>query len=178
MSKLEEKKVSSEILYKGAILNLKKDVVLLPDGKNANREIIEHRGGSSVVCVLNGKILLVKQYRYAVGEEIYEIPAGKLEKGEDPLNTARRELEEEGGVVAEKLTLLHEIYPTPAYSEEHIYIYLASGIIKEGKMHLDETEFLDAIWIDFQKAYDMVLSGKIKDAKTVVGILKYKSLMG
>ena len=175
MKDLTEKEISSQSIYRGAILNLKRDTVSLPDGKTAYREIVEHRGGSSVVCVKDGKILLVRQFRYAIGEEVLEIPAGKLEKGENPMETAKRELEEEGGIIADELFLLAEIYPTPAYSKEHIYVYLAKGL-SEGKMHLDDTEFLSTCWLDFDKAYDMVLNGEIKDAKTVVGILKYKAL--
>ena len=108
----EEKTVKKNYIFKGKIVNVRCDDALLPNGKPCTREVVEHNGGACVLYVENNKILFVKQYRYAYGEEVLEIPAGKLEKGEDPALAAKRELEEEAGVKAEKLTLLFVLYPS------------------------------------------------------------------
>ncbi len=112
-------------LKKGKIVNLRCDDVLLPDGESCKREVIEHSGGAAVLCVKEGKVALVRQFRYAYGEELYEIPAGKLDAGEDPAVAAVRELSEETGLTAERLNLLYVLYPTPGYTNEKIYIYRA-----------------------------------------------------
>ena len=109
----EEKTLNKNYIYKGKILSLRKDDIILPDGNNAIREIIEHSGGSAVLCVKDGKVLLVKQFRYAYKEEVWEIPAGKINPGESPEETALREIEEEGGVKAERVELLYTLYPSP-----------------------------------------------------------------
>ncbi len=165
-----EKTVNKNYIYKGKILNLRKDDIILPNGKPAVREVIEHSGGSAVLCEKDGKILLVKQLRYPYKEVIYEIPAGKLNVGEDPAETARRELEEEGGIVAEKLVKMFDIYPTPAYTDEIIRVYRAEGL-KQSKMHLDDDEFLTAVWVDKKEIKKMIDCGEIKDAKTLVALL-------
>ncbi|MBR2449177.1 MAG: NUDIX hydrolase [Clostridia bacterium] len=165
-----EKTVNKTYLYKGKILNVRKDDIKLPDGKPAVRELVEHSGGSAILCEKDGKILLVKQFRYPYGEVIYEIPAGKLNEGEDPAQTAIRELEEEGGIIADKVEKLFDVYPTPAYTTEIIRIYRAVGI-REAKAHLDEDEFLTAVWIEKEKLKDMIAHGEIKDAKTIIALL-------
>ncbi len=165
-----EKTVNKTYLYKGKILNVRKDDIILPDGKPAVRELVEHSGGSAILCEKDGKILLVKQFRYPYGEVIYEIPAGKLNEGEDPAQTAIRELEEEGGIIADKVEKLFDVYPTPAYTTEIIRIYRAVGI-REAKAHLDEDEFLTAVWIEKEKLKDMIAHGEIKDAKTIIALL-------
>lgn len=172
MSDFTEKQIASKRIYDGKILNLRVDDVLLPNGKTSKREIVEHNGGSSVLAVKDGKILLVTQYRYAVGETLYEIPAGKLEKGEDPKNTAIRELQEEGGLIAKDVKFLYEICPTPAYTQERIYIYYADEFI-QGEMHLDENEFLEGEWVDIDEAYKMTVDGRIKDSKTIIAVQRY-----
>ncbi len=167
-----EKTTRKRYLYRGKILSLRCDDAALPDGKPCKREIVEHSGGACVLYITEGKVLLVRQYRYAYGESLYEIPAGKLEKGENPAVAAKRELEEEGGVCAEELRLLHILYPSPGYTDEKIYIYHAlSG--KATKAHLDEGEFLDAEYISLEKVKEMLQSGEIKDAKTVVALQAY-----
>ena len=160
-----EKTIKENYLYSGKILNLKKDEVELPDGKTAVREMVEHSGGSAILCEKGGKILLVKQFRYPYKEVIYEIPAGKLNPGEDPSETAIRELdEEEGGVKAERVVKMFDVYPTPAYTNEIIRIYKAEGI-KETKIHLDEDEFLTSVWVDKNQIKKMIDCGEIKDVK-------------
>lgn len=165
-----EKTVNKTYLYKGKILNVRKDDIILPDGKPAVRELVEHSGGSAILCEKDGKILLVKQFRYPYGEVIYEIPAGKLNEGEDPAETAIRELEEEGGIIADKVEKLFDVYPTPAYTTEIIRIYRAVGI-RQAKAHLDEDEFLTAVWIEKEKLKEMIAHGEIKDAKTIIALL-------
>ncbi len=167
-----EKTVNKNYVYKGKILNLRCDDAQLPDGRPCKREIIEHSGGACVLYVENECVLLVRQYRYAYGESIYEIPAGKLEKGEDPILAAARELEEEAGVKAEKLQLLYVAYPTPGYTDEKIYIYRAQGGVKT-QTHLDDGEFLDTEFVPLTKVRDMLQKGEIKDAKTIIALQAY-----
>lgn len=166
----KETKVKETPIYNGKILNLRKDDILLPNGNPAIREVIEHSGGSSILVVENGKILLVKQHRYPFNEELLEIPAGKLNKGENPKDTAIRELEEEAGLKAENIELIFTIYPTPAYDTEKIYIYTAKNYIKTCQ-RLDEDEFLSAKWYDLDRIEKMVQNGEIKDAKTIIAVL-------
>ncbi len=167
-----EKTVKKNYIYRGKILNLRCDDAILPDGKPCKREIVEHSGGACVLYVKEGKVLLVRQYRYAYGESLYEIPAGKLERGEDPILAAKRELEEEAGVLADDLRLLYVLYPTPGYTNEKIYIYHALSA-NEGRVHLDEGEFLDVEYIPLEKAKEMLKNGEIKDAKTIVALQAY-----
>lgn len=166
----EEKTSESNCLYKGKIINLKRDGVILPDGKNAVREYVEHSGGASVLCLKDGKVLMVKQFRYPYREEIWEIPAGKRNEGETFEQTALRELEEEGGVRARKIKKIFEIYPTPAYTNEIIRIFYAWDLV-ETKVHLDEDEFLRSEWMSKDRLKSMINSGEIKDAKTLIALL-------
>ena len=166
----KETTLKKEYLYKGKILNLRKDQIVLPDGKGAVREVVEHSGGSCIVSERDGKILLVRQFRYPYMQELLELPAGKLNVGEDPAITAIRELEEEGGIRAEKVELMFEVYPSPGYTDEIIRIYKAVGI-KETKVNLDEDEFLESVWIDKPTLKQMVANGEIKDGKTLIALL-------
>lgn len=166
----KEKAVSKNYIYKGKILNLRKDDIILPDGNGAIREFVEHSGGSAVYCEQDGKVLLVKQFRYPYQKEIWEIPAGKLNLGESPEQTAIRELEEEGGVRAKKVEKMFDIYPTPAYTNEVIRIYRATEVEKT-KLCLDKDEFLIGEWIDKEQVVKMIYDGQINDAKTVIAVL-------
>ena len=166
----EEKTINKNYLFKGKILNLRRDDVLLPNGKTASREMVEHSGGSAILCEKDNKILLVKQFRYPYKQELYELPAGKLNPGEDPAVTAIRELEEEGGVKAERVVKMFDVYPTPAYTNEIIRIYRAEGIT-DTAIHLDEDEFLTGEWIEKDKLKSMINNGEIKDAKTLIALL-------
>lgn len=168
----EEKTVKKNYIYQGKILNLRVDDALLEDGTNCKREIVEHSGGACVLYVEKGNVLFVKQYRYAYGETVCEIPAGKLNAGEDPKNAAARELEEETGVKAARLELLYEIYPTPGYTNERIYIYRAFDG-ERTQTHLDEGEFLDVEWIPLERVKEMLKRGEIKDAKTIIALQAY-----
>lgn len=166
----EEKTIKSEYLYKGKIINLRKDEIVLEDGKKALREIVEHSGGCAVLCEKDGCVLMVKQFRYPYKETVLEIPAGKINVGESPYETAIRELEEEGGIKAEKVSLMYESYPSPGYTNEKIYIYKAENFVKS-KQNLDEDEFLTAEWIKKDKLKDMIKNGEIKDGKTLIALL-------
>ena len=163
---------SKNYIYNGKILSLRCDDALLPNGKPCKREIVEHSGGACVLYVEEGSVLFVKQYRYAYGEELLELPAGKQEKGEDPSVTAFRELEEETGIRAAEMELLFTVYPSPGYTNEKIYIYRAYGGEKTAA-HLDEDEFLDVERIPISKVKGLMKSGDIKDGKTLIALQAY-----
>lgn len=167
-----EKTVRKNYVYQGKILSLRADDAQLPDGTPCKREIIEHSGGACVLYVENGCVLLVKQYRYAYGESLHEIPAGKLETGEDPAVCALRELEEETGVRATRAQLLYINYPSPGYTNEKIYIYRAYDGVKT-QSHLDDGEFLDAEYIPLDQAKEMLRNGEIRDGKTIIALQAY-----
>ncbi len=170
--KFFEKKLKSETLYSGKVVTLEVDEVLLPNGKKGIRECVRHSGGAAVLLVKDGKVLLVKQFRYPYGKETYEIPAGKLNKGEDPLKAAERELEEETGFKA-KLVHALNVYPSPGYTDEIINIYFAEEI-ELGRQNPDDDEFVATEFIDFDSVLKMIERGEICDAKTVVAVYKYK----
>ncbi len=174
---LKEKQLSAEYKFKGKIINLRLDEVLLPDGKKAAREIVEHNGGVTVAAITeNDELLFVEQYRHPYEEIILELPAGKRNSpDEDPLSCGKRELMEETGAVADNFIFLGELYPTPGYCSEIIYMYAATGLCF-GDTCLDDGEFLYIKKIPFKKAVEMVLTGEIKDAKTQVAILKLDAL--
>jgi len=167
----EEKKLSSQLIYKGKILSLYVDEVLLPDGKTSHRECVRHSGGAAVLFVSGGKVALVKQFRYLYGKCLYEIPAGKIERGEDALLSAQRELREETGYKA-NVTHFMDIYPTPGYTDEIIHIYLATEGEQVGA-RLDEGEFLNCEFFPISDVLAMIERGEITDAKTVAAIYKY-----
>ena len=174
---LEEKELSREYIYKGKIINMRRDTALLPDGREAFREVVEHPGGVAVAALTeNDEILMVRQFRYPYKEVILEIPAGKRTSREEaPIECGRRELREETGAVAENFFSLGELYPTPGYVDEVIYIFGATDLTF-GEQDTDEDEFLEFIRIPLEKAVEMVLSGEIKDAKTQTAVLKLKLL--
>lgn len=169
----EEKKIDGTLLYDGRILQLYRDRVLLPDGSQADREYVHHTGGSSVLAVDGEKNLyLVEQYRYPYHEMILEIPAGKLNAGESAYECALRELKEETGLTAARLRDLGVIYPTPAYTDEPLHIFLAEDFT-EGESRLDEHEFLNLKKIALSQALKMIDANQIRDSKTVAAITRY-----
>ncbi len=162
--------ISKEFLLKGRIFNLERHKLLFPNKYEIELEIIRHPGASAVVPMLDPEtLLLVRQYRHAVGKYIYEIPAGTLKGGEDPDTCAKRELEEETGYLSHDLTQLGMIYPLPGYSDERIYIYLARDL-EEGSQHLDEDEVLRPIRVSKERAFQMIHEGLIRDAKSICGL--------
>ena len=170
---LEEKKIKSNSVYKGKILNLNVDEVELPDGTRSTREYVKHSGGAAVLLIKDGAVLLVRQFRYAYGKAIYEIPAGKLNVGEEPEIAALRELEEETGYRA-KLIKMFDLYPSPGYTDEIIHVYFAKHYEFIGQK-LDDGEFLNVQFIPLEKVLEMIECGEICDAKTVSAIYKYFS---
>ena len=171
-----EKTLSSEVLFEGRVITLTKDVALLENGKTASREVVHHHGGACILPYFeDGTICMVRQFRYAMQQELWELPAGKLEKGEDPFEAAKRELEEECGLTADHYTSLGEFYPTVGYDSEKIYIWAATGL-HAAAQHLDEGEFLDVTLMPFEEVLDLVMTDKIRDSKTVAAVLKYALL--
>ena len=169
---LTEKKISSESIFDGKIIKVKKDKVLLPNGATSFRECVEHNGGCAIVPITtDGKILLVKQFRYPYDEVVMEIPAGKLEVGENPLDCAIRELKEEVGGVSNDIIDLGIVYPSPGYTNEKIKIYLAKNV-ECGDLSPDDDEFLEVESYDIAQVKDMICSNIIKDGKTIIGVLK------
>ncbi|MBQ9973596.1 MAG: NUDIX hydrolase [Oscillospiraceae bacterium] len=175
---LKETRLSGETVYKGKIVTLKVDEALLPNGATAGREVVEHPGG---VCVLalqeDGTVPLVRQFRYPLGDVMLELPAGKLEYGEEPRPAAIRELGEEVGLEPGELTDLGHIYVSPGFCTEKLHMYLAREV-KRVPVHPDEDEFLDIVHLPFGELADMVMSGEITDGKTVATVLKTKVLLG
>ena len=172
--KMEEKKISGIDIYNGKVIHVVKDNVLCPNGNESIREIVKHNGGAAVLCINDlEEVLLIKQYRYAYNEIMYEIPAGKLEKNENPYDAALRELEEETGNKAAKLKKLGEIYPTCGYSNEVIHLYLALNCQKT-KTHFDDDEFIVSEFVPLNKIKELIKDGTIKDAKTICAIAYYE----
>lgn len=173
----EEKLISSERIYEGAILNVRRDTVTAKKGK-AYREIIEHNGAVCIVPITDdGKIVMVEQFRYAMGGVILEMPAGKIDKGEtDPKETAIRELKEETGYTASDVRYLGTVNTSVAYSLEKIHIYGMTGLTK-GETNFDEDEAIEMKLMDFDEVYDMATKGKLIDVKTIAALAMAKEQM-
>ncbi len=171
-----EKQLSSETVFEGRVIRVTLDHVELENGRTSTREIVHHNGGAAIAALNEqDEIFLVRQYRYALQRELIELPAGKLEKGEDPLCAAKRELSEETGFSSDAFFDLGSIIPTCGYDSEVIYLYAAKNLTAVGQ-HLDADEFLSVFTMPFSQAVEQVLSGEITDAKTVAGILKLHAL--
>ena len=171
-----EKTLSVQEIFSGHVVRLTLDQVELENGRSAMREVVHHRGGACIAALTEKEELyLVRQYRYALGQELWELPAGKLEEGEDPFEAAKRELEEECGLKADQYIDLHPFYPTVGYCSEVIYTWLARGL-HPVPMHLDEDEFLTPTKMPLEEVCRMVLEGEIRDGKTVAAVLKIKAL--
>lgn len=175
---LDEKTLESTLAFKGTILEIYKDTVLLENGKTALRDVVRHPGGVCVVALNdNNEVYFVKQFRYPHKKALLEIPAGKLEWGEDHFECGKRELREETGFTADEFTYLGCLFPTPAYDSEVIHMYLAKGLHK-AEQDLDEDEFLDVLTIPLDEAVKMVMNNEIEDAKTQLALLKTSVLLG
>ncbi len=170
----EEKLISSERIYEGKILNVRRDTVTALKGQ-AYREIVEHNGAVAMVAITDsGDMVMVKQFRYAMGRVSLELPAGKIDKGEmDPVGAAIRELKEETGYTAGTIKRLGQINPSTAYSEEVIHIYLMTDL-EPGEQNLDEDEAVEVVEIPFDEVYEMATQGKLSDAKTLAGVMMTK----
>ena len=172
-----EKTMSCNDIYRGRIIYVHVDDVELADGTRTKREIVEHHGGVAVLPLdADGTVTCVRQYRYAYRTELLELPAGKLEAGEDPLECAKPELSEETGFTAENYVYLGHLYPSPGYCSEVLHLYLATGL-KQGKAHLDTGELLDVERHSLDELLGMVMRDELHDAKTVAAILKTKQYL-
>jgi len=171
MSKLKETQKSSEKIFSGKLIDLYFDHVELPNGKSSTREWINHPGAVCIIPILpDGNLCLIRQYRYGPRDEFIEIPAGKLDAGEDPLVCAKRELKEEIGYIAGKFTFLTNIYPAIGFSNEKMWMYLAEDL-QLSNQSLDQDEFLELLPLSLEKAIDLINQGKITDVKTIIGVL-------
>jgi len=170
LSKFKEERVSGEVVYAGKFFKVYKDVVRLPDGTQGMRDYLRHPGAVAVVALTaGGEVVLERQYRYPLGRDLVEIPAGKLEAGEEHLETAKRELREETGYVAGNWAYLGRVHNAVGYSDEGIELWLATGLQK-GEATLDEGEFLEVFTLPFEEALAMAADGRISDVKTIVGL--------
>ena len=176
MKKFEEKTVHSEKIFDGKVISLKIDDVLLPNGETSKREIINHPGAVAIIAITdNGKFLVVEQYRKALERSIIEIPAGKLEKGEEPIDTARRELEEETGYTTDSLERVQAFATSPGFADEVIHVFVARNLKKlEVPVAMDEDEFIELIEVSVEEAEAMMADERIFDAKTAFAVLWMK----
>lgn len=172
MSRLEEKTLSTEKIFTGKVISLQVDEVELPNGKTSKREIVKHPGAVAVIAITDeNKIVMVEQYRKPLDRVLVEIPAGKLEKGEEPEHTAKRELEEETGYDCESLEWLISFYTSPGFADEIIHLYIARGLSKkEDAASLDEDEFVNLLELTLEESVQYVKEQKIYDAKTAYAI--------
>ena len=166
----KEEKISSEKIHEGKILTYTVDKVKLPGGRESVREVIVHNGGVTIIAQPNpSSIVLVKQFRYAIGKVFWELPAGTLQKNEDPVQAAKRELKEETGYTAKSLEPMGIVYPLPGYSTEVLYFFKAVDI-EEGEPQPDKDENIDVKVMDLKQVWQMVKDGEIRDAKTIAGL--------
>lgn len=166
-----EKTINSQLIFDGRVVKLYKDKIELPTGQESLREVVKHSGGVVIFAKKEDKVLLVKQFRYPMKEVLYELPAGKLEIGEDPFEAAKRELEEETGYCANKWTDLGYVYTSPGYSDEKLYLYMAEDL-KFTHCHPDEGEILQALEYSYEDVLKMIANGEINDAKTLCAIMR------
>ena len=178
LKKFEEKTLSSQKIFTGKVISLQVDDVELPNGKTSKREIIKHPGAVAVIAITDDrKIVMVEQYRKAMERSLVEIPAGKLEPGEEPLKTAERELEEETGYVCERMEHVISFYTSPGFADELVHVYVAHQLSKkEDAASLDEDEFVEVIELTLEEAQQYITEEKIYDAKTAYAV-QYLQLM-
>ena len=178
LTRMEEKKVVSQEMFRGTMLHLNVDLVDLPNGKLDHREFVRHVGAVCIIPVTeDGKIVVERQFRYPIGQIVTEIPAGKLnDRDEDPLEAAKRELREETGLTADAWENLGVFYPAPAYSDEKITMFLARGL-HQGPCERDDDEFMDVLEMPLAELEEQVLSGEVTDAKTQIAVLKAAKLL-
>ena len=168
---LREETIQSELVFNGRLVKLRVDTVRLPNGKESTREVVVHRGAVAAVPLLDSDtVIMVRQFRQAAGECLLEIPAGTLDPGEDPKACVSRELEEEIGYRSNKQTLMFQSYLAPGYSSEMLHTFLAEDLVKV-EQHSEEDEFIEIVEIPIDEAVSRIISGEIKDAKSICGIL-------
>ncbi|HEY0828939.1 MAG TPA: NUDIX hydrolase [Bacilli bacterium] len=171
--KFEEVTYKIDPIYQGRIISLQIEHVTLPNGKSATREVVKHPGAVAVIALDRDHMLVVEQYRKALQRSQVEIPAGKLEQGEDPLEAAKRELEEETGYQCKSIKLVCSFYTSPGFADELIHLYVAEGLTK-GQNNLDDDEFLECESISLQKAQQYIAEGRISDAKTITAVYAWQ----
>lgn len=171
MTHLNEKTIETKTIYEGRIIDVQLEKVILPNGKESMREVVKHPGAVAVIAKTDeGKYLFVRQYRKPLNRTIIEIPAGKLEKGEDPLQTAKRELYEETGYTCHEISHIISFYTSPGFANEIIHLYFASDLTS-GTQHTDEDEFLDILELTIDEAQQLIEQQEIFDAKTAYAVL-------
>jgi ADP-ribose pyrophosphatase len=171
--KFEEITISTKPIFEGRIISLQVDEVLLPNGETATREIIKHPGAVAVMALVDDKMLMVEQYRKPLEKSQVEIPAGKLDKGEEPIEAAKRELEEETGYIAGTIRHVSSFYTSPGFADELLHLYVAENLTK-GNVSLDEDEFLDCEAITLEEAETYIAENRISDAKTIMAVYAWK----
>jgi len=172
---LYEKTIASEPIYDGKVIKVKVDDVLLPNGKTAKREIVNHQGAVAVLALTDdGKMVAVRQFRKALERSIVEIPAGKLEKGEEPLECAKRELVEETGYQAASYEHISSFYTSPGFADELLHLYIATDI-EAGEKQPDEDEFVELLHLTLDDAKELHKNGEIRDAKTVLAMFAWEN---
>lgn len=175
--KLQETTVSQSTVYEGVIVNVRLDEIQLPDGRPAKRELIEHPGAVAIFAMdKQNRVILVRQFRYAVGEAVLELPAGKLEPGEDPRDSALRELEEETGLQPKTFRPMGCTYSSPGILQETLHLFFARDLV-QAQAHPDDGEFVEVLRVPYDELMDMVRRDEIKDSKTLAGILKASLLL-
>jgi ADP-ribose pyrophosphatase len=168
-----EETISTEPIFEGKMITLQVDTVAMPDGRTATREIVKHPGAAAVMALLDGKLLVVEQFRKPLEKFQIEIPAGKLDAGEDPLEAAARELEEETGYRADSLKLVSAFFTSPGFADEKLYLYFAENVTV-GTQHTDEDEYLQVEAITLEQAEAYIAEGRISDAKTILAVYAWK----
>ncbi|GGB05239.1 NUDIX hydrolase [Macrococcus hajekii] len=166
----EEKTLSVEEIYNGRMLKLEKQTVELPDGRQTTREVVKHPGAVAVMAVKENKVLLLKQFRKAMDEVLIEVPAGKVEPGEDRIKTAGRELIEETGLEAGQLEHLYDFYVSPGFCDELISLYRADDLKESSQYEADADEFIELFWLPFDEIPRLLSSGEVRDAKTILSL--------
>ena len=169
INKFKEIKLSGSTIFSGKILTLEKDEVLCPSGRKSTREVIRHCNSVCIIAQVDDKIIFERQYRYPYDEVIWELPAGKVDKGEDLDKAVIRELEEESGYLAKTVTYLGKIYPSCAYTDELIHLYYTNDLIQANR-HLDPNEVIDIYYLTLEEINEMVIKNEIKDAKTLCAL--------
>lgn len=174
---LEEKTLKRNTIFEGRIVKLYVDEVQLPDGKTSTREIVEHPGAVAVIAITDeGKLVLVEQFRKPLERTLVEIPAGLIEEGEDPQETAKRELGEETGYTCRSIKYVTSFYTSPGFCDEVIHLYFAEGLKKDSRLQLDEDEFVDVLEVTYDEALQLMKEKKIDDSKTVYALQYWKIL--
>lgn len=174
---LKEERIRSNLIYSGKIFNVYRDEVMLPNGKLAYREAVDHNGAVAIVPLDKDEVILIRQFRYSTGEEILEIPAGTLNKGEDPESCARRELEEEIGYTAGKIKKMTEFFLAPGYSNELLHLFIAWDLSQSSQI-LDGDEFVQIERYPKENVIELVMNRKVRDAKTIIGLYMLTDYMG